>query len=286
MNEGELTRLHSRLLVSKGSDYQLSFLDSVKDNERFLNFMDREVSSLNGKSLDLIPCPLTEHSFKDLTKEQEKSAFDSWSDVHPRQACRVSFWAFVTLDHIRSGKVQQSSWLASNGSRNEGGEERIDRALSENDPKGIDDCVRTIIRRMSGLPGIRGNRSVFVNPPFGRAWWRERMVARIEKREGVENRRALLDVVRTSQQYWENIVTMVVSRGSVFGSVIVQDAFINSLAKHFRAEPATPLRTATRLTQTLRWFSNIAASREIGILDFDELGVLVDDMLTRILESH
>lgn len=135
---------------------------------------------------------------------------------------------------------------------------------------------------MSGLPGARGNKSVFVNPSFGRAWWRERIVARILKRDGVEDRAALLDVVRTNQQYWENLVTMIVSRGSVFGSVDVQDAFVNSLAKHFKAKPKTPLRTASRLTKVLRRFSNIAASREIGVLEFEEIGELVDDLLSRI----
>ena len=105
---------------------------------------------------------------------------------------------------------------------------------------------------------------------------------RILKRDGVEDRAALLDVVRTNQQYWENLVTMIVSRGSVFGSVDVQDAFVNSLAKHFKEKPETRLRAASRLTKVLRRFSNIAASREIGVLEFEEIGELVDDLLSRI----
>ena len=282
LNEGEYTRLHKNLLSEKGSDYQREFLNAVKDSEDFLSFMNKEVSKTPGETVGLFPGPLTEQSFKDLTRDQEQAAYEMWSQVPPKTACRISFWAEVTLQHVRSDAIAEPYWLAANGGRNEGGDERIDRALVTQDAKGIDDCVRTVIRRMSGLPGPRGNKSVFVNPSFGRAWWRERMVARILQRDGVEDRAALLDVVRTNQQYWENLVTMIVSRGSVFGSVDVQDAFINSLAKHFKEEPKTRLRAASRLTKVLRRFSNIAASREIGVLEFKEIGEIVDDLLSRI----
>ena len=136
-----------------------------------------------------------------------------------RIACRISFWAGVTLQHIRSDGIGEPYWLAANGGRTEGGDERIDRALVTQDAKGIDDCVRTVIRRMSGLPGARGNKSVFVNPSFGRAWWRERIVARILKRDGVEDRAALLDVVRVkSAILGKSGHYDCVQRISVFGS--------------------------------------------------------------------
>ena len=281
-DEGQYTRLQKNLLSEKGNDYQRKFLNAVKESDDFLEFMDSEVATSKGVPVKHFPGPLTEQSFKELTKDQEQTAYEIWSRVPPRIACRISFWAEVTLQHIKSGAIRESYWLAANGGRTESGDERIDRALATPGDKGnrlIDDCVRTVIRRMSGLPAARGNRSVFVNPSFGRAWWRERMVARILKREGVEDRDALLDVVRCSQQYWENLVTMIVSRGSVFGSTDVQDAFVNSLAKHFKTQPKTPLRIANNQTIVLRRFSNIAASREIGVWEFGEIGEIVDDLL-------
>ena len=285
LNEGEYTRLHKNLLSEKGSAFQREFLIAVKDREDFLSFMDKEVSTTLGETVGLFSGPLTEQSFKDLTRDQEHAAYKMWSQVPPKIACRISFWAEVTLQHIRSGVIGEPYWLAANGGRTEGGDERIDRSLAESGERGnslSDRCVRTVIRRMSGLPAARGNRSVFVNPSFGRAWWRERMIVRILKRQGAEDRTALLDVVRACQQYWENLVTMIVSRGSVFGSTDVQDAFINSLAKHFKTQPKTPLRTADRLKEVLRRFSNVAASREIGVLEFEEIGELADDLLIRV----
>ena len=235
--------------------------------------------------MELFDGALTEQSFKEPTEDQERTAYEKWADVSPRTACRTSFWADVTLRHVEAGTIEEAYWLAANGGKNESGEERIDRAFAETGekrPKAIDDCVRTVLRRMSGLPAARGNRSVFVNPSFGRAWWRERMVARISRRPGVEDRTALLDVVRCSQEYWEDLVKMIVSRGSVFGSEDVQDAFVNSMAKHFKAASNTPLKKAARLKDALRRFSNIAASRELGVLEFSEISEIADALLAAL----
>lgn len=284
-DEEKYTLLRQKLLKEKGSEFQQDFLKAVKRSEDFLEFMDEEAGATEGDSVKQFTGPLTEQSFKEPTKDQEKSMYETWSAVPPRTACRVSFWAEVTLQHVKSGAIKEAYWLAGNAGRNETGEERIDRALSskvDGPNSQIDDCVRTVIRRMSGLPSDRGNRSVFVNPSFGRAWWRERMVARILDRKGVEDRRALLDVVRSSQQYWENLVTMIVSRGSVLGSVDVQDAFVNGLAKHLKDMPSSPIRFANKLTVALRRLSNIAASRELGILEFEELGTIVDKLLSHV----
>ena len=225
------TALRGRLLVEKGGAFQHRFLVAAKNVESFVQFMDEEVAMKDGERVALLDCPLTEQSFKDMTADQEEAAFAKWSGLTPRIACRVSFWAEVSIQHLRAGTIREAYWFAANGGRNESGEERIDRALQVNGDKGakqMDDCVRTILRRMSGLPSARGNRSVFVNCSFARAWWRERLVSRISDRNGSEDRRAISNVVRSNQQYWENLVKMLVSRGSVLGSVDVQDAFINA----------------------------------------------------------
>lgn len=286
LDEGAYSALQRRLLRDKGGAFQREFLEAARSGG-FLTFIERnEIKATEGNDVALFDgVRLTEQSFKELTDDQERAAYERWKDVPPRVACRTSFWAQVTLQHLRSGAIDAAYWLAANGGKNESGEERIDRALAEKGDKAsklVDDCVRTVLRRMSGLPFARGNRSVFVNPSFGRAWWRERMIARISAREDVECRISLLDVVRCNQQYWEDIVTMIVSRGSVFGSVNVQDAFVNSMAKHFRVQPSTPLKHASKLKDATRRFSNIAASRELGVLDFSELGEIADRLLVTL----
>ena len=250
LDEARYLQLQMSLLREKGGNQQREFLEALNENDDFIEFIDERVETREGSQIPTFDGPLTESSFKEPTEDQEHSMYQLWRETPPSVACRVSFWAGVTLEHVRSGKITQATWLAANGGITESGEERVDRALAmtgEDGAKIIDDCVRTVFRRMSGLPAARGNRSVFVNPTFGRAWWRERIVSRIlERADQVEERQNLLDIVRRNQQYWENLVTMIVSRGSVFGSTDVQDALINSLARHTSQHPNTPLRTPQR----------------------------------------
>ncbi|MDD9986041.1 MAG: hypothetical protein OXQ31_07210, partial [Spirochaetaceae bacterium] len=282
--QGRITRVRE-----KGDDTQRQFLEAAKERDDFLAFIDDRVRNVDGAMPTLFDGALTESSFKEPTQDQERGMYDVLRHLTPRTACRVSFWATVTLEHVRSGKIAEPTWLASNGGNNESGAERIDRALyaeGGGSSSAIDDCVRTVFRRMSGLPAARGNRSVFVNPTFGRAWWRERLVARILERGSlVEPREVPLQVVRRSQEYWERLVTMIVSRGSVFGSVDVQDALVNGLAKHLRDEPDTPLQSASTLRTMLRRFSNVSSSIELAVLDYEEICCLVDDLISRVQKA-
>lgn len=280
-------QLQRKLLKRKGGDLQREFLEASKDNDSFVAWIESQVPTKEGRRLPTFDGPLTEASFKEPTAGQEAQMYQLWLDAPPRTACRPSFWASVTLQHIREGKIAEATWLAANGGVTETGEERIDRALApkkdEAGNKLVDDCVRTALRRMSGLPAARGNRSVFVDSTFGRGWWRERIVATILQRDDVvADRQSLLEVVRVNQTYWERLVTMIVSRGSVFGADDIQAALINILARRFQGNPNTPLRNTGTLRTALRRFSNLAASREISVLPFPEICSIVDDLLTRV----
>ena len=290
LDETQYHQLQTGMLKNKGSETQRDFLMAAKENEDFVSFMSTWVEIRNGATLPTFDGPLTEQSFKEPTADQELRMYQLWYDTPPSTACRVSFWAGVTLEHVRQSKVAQASWLAANGGVTESGEERIDHALAmkgdEGDKK-VDDCVRTIFRRMSGLPAARGNRSVFVDCTFGRGWWRERLVSRISSRgQSVEDRTALLAAVRRNRAYWENLVTFIVSRGSVIGSADVQDAVINSLAKRITLNPNTPLGIASTTRTALRRLSNIAAGVEIGTLEFLEISSLVDELFKRVEKSY
>ena len=195
---GQFTRFHTRLLRTKGGSEQVEFLQAVMDSDSFIEYVESRVESTGGIQADQFPGPLTEFSFKEMTHDQEHTAYTSWAALPPRVACRVSFWGKTTFEHVRIGKIPDSSWLAMNGgTRHESGAERIELALAYGDEgrdAAIDNCVRTVFRRMSGLQRVRGNKSVYVNPTFGRAWWRARIVDRVAARHGAESREAILAV--------------------------------------------------------------------------------------------
>ena len=284
----KFTALRGPLLRKKGGPFQREFLRAAKNSGEFVDLMNDKVPATSGARVPLFAGPLTESSFREMTPDQEDAVYELWREIPPRVACKVSFWAETTVRHIEAGHIEEAYWLAANGGGSQSGDERIDQALARTDEGGdraVDGCVRTILRRMSGLPAARGNRSVFVNPPFGRAWWRERMLDRISNREGTESRDSLRAVVRESQEYWEKLVSMIVSRGPVFGSVDVQDAFVNGLARHFRHKPDTPLASSETLTVALRRFSNVAAARELAALSFEEVGDIAQEVVEGVARS-
>ena len=288
LDEVEYTAFHKKLIAKKerGGEFQGEFLTALKDNARFVEYVRENAPRREGEPAATIPgALLTEQSFKDPPKNVERMIYDLLKAVPPKTACRISFWAEVTLRHIEEGAIADPRWLAANGGQTETGAERIEKAMAQTGDaraKAMDDCVRTVLRRMSGLRAERGRRSVFTDAPFARAWWRERIVARVlERGDEVEDRAALTNVVRINQTYWERLIVMIVSRGSVLGSVNVQDAFINSLAKRFNQDGDAALRSANTLTAALRRFSAISAARELGALEFGEIGAVADELLAR-----
>ena len=86
-------------------------------------------------------------------------------------------------------------------------------------------------------------------------------------------------IVRLNKGYWERLTTLIVSRNSVFGSNVVQDALVAALAKFLESEPESPLRTQQQLGAALRRISAVTAGRELGVLDFAELVDLTSELL-------
>lgn len=276
-------RLHKDLLREKGGERQRRFLATARVSDAFLDYVGREAPVSAGRDVPVYGEDFTEESYKDPPADVEMELYALWRALTPRVACRATLWAAVTLRHIKHRRLE-SSWLAGNGAGGAiaTGAQRIDYVLTRDDPKLIDDCVRTIIRNLSGLPA-RGNRSVYVDCPFARAWWRERLVTRVLAHGDAAPRSSVSYVVRLNKGYWERLTTLIVSRNSVFGSDVVQDALVAALAGFLEAEPDSPLRTQQHLGAALRRMSAVTAGRELGVLDFAELTALTGELLT---EQH
>ena len=196
--------------------------------------------------------PMTESEFTAPPSDTETRLYRSWSGVSPRIACRTTFWANVTGRHIREKRIE-SAYLAANGANTVGGAGRIDRALDSSGQKrakGMDDCVRTVLRRLSGIPEQRGKRTVYVDCPFARAWWREWLVAQVSRGDK-DIAGQVRAVLRINQTYWEKIVDRIVSRNSTFGSRNVRSAFLLALAG-FVDDPDSALRKPKELTRACR----------------------------------
>lgn len=275
-----------RLLRARGGAYQRRLLKAARNNETFVGFVREEAGAYAGKTPPLHADPMTESEFRDPPWTTEMSLYESWKDLPARTACRPAFWADVTSRHVEDARIE-ASYLAANGGTAAGGAQRMELALNDDGPqreKRIDDCVRTILRRLGGLPEARGARTVYVDCPFARAWWRERLVQEIgDHRDATPEE--VRSVLRLSQSYWEELVTLVVSRNSVLGSDKVRSSFILALADLLAAQPESPLRTGKELRHACRALGVLQASRELSVLNEEPLQSLMDGMVRRQHEA-
>jgi len=277
--DADYTNLRKKLLRSRGGDDQREFLRRVRDGESLPKFLRDTLREVGNRNVPLAPEPLTEDEYGMPPPDTEERLYRAWSALTPSVACRTTFWAFLTCRHVEAGRIE-SDYLAANGNPSVSGAERIDLVLrdsSDQAHKLIDGCVRTVLRRLGGLREARGNRTVYVDCPFARAWWREhlnRQVSGSDDALAQDVRR----VFRVSQNYWEKFVDRIVSRNSTFGSIEVRNALVRRLAVSLR-DPDSKMHMTRNLVHACRQVSAQQGVRELSVLKPDELDDLFDDLL-------
>lgn len=275
LSDSDYSSFRRSLLKEKGNARQRDFLAKVRDTSQFLDLM-LSLPTVGANDAELAPYPMTESEFKDPPADSEQTLYQAWSSLTPAVACRSTFWANLTLQHIRSQRIE-SVFLAANGGNLPGGAERIDFALNDGTsqaPQRVDSCVRTVLRRLGGLPEIRGNRSVYVDCPFARAWWRERMVEQAANADSMVASQVRA-VLRVNQTYWEKLIDRVVFRNSTFGSASIRNAFIRVLGRHLESNGGSTLSTTAGLQRLCRRATAYQGVRELSILDDGELDELM-----------
>ena len=276
--DASYTSLRKALIKSKGSKQQREFLSVLRSSSDYAEWMRSRVKTESGEELPILEENLTEAEFKEPPKSTERQIFEFWKEIPPASACRVAFWGSMTLRHIEAGRIQ-SSFLAADNKAASSGLERIERVLKTGSEKEIDDAVRTALRRMGGLPEVRGHKSVYVNCPFARAWWR-RYVANEVRENTSAVLRDVIKVLGSSQQYWENLIILVVSRNSIVGDLKVRTALIWALSEFVNEKEREHLFQAKRLGTILRLIGIHSARQELGVFPVEELKDLMKNWLT------
>ena len=271
------TALRKSLLRSKGSDEQREFLNALRPSNNYSVWMKERVGREPGEKLPILEESLTESEFKEPPRSTERQIFEFWKEIPPASACRVAFWGFMTLRHIEEGRIQANFLAAADGATSSGFE-RIDRVLREGNEKELDSAVRTALRRMGGLPEARGNRSVYVNCPFARAWWRRYLANEVCENTGARLT-AIVRVLGSSQQYWEELISLVVSKNSVLGDINVRTALVWALSEFVHDEDKKYLFQVKTLKTMQRLIGIRSALQELGVFSVEELKELMTDWL-------
>ena len=270
LNGEDFSALRRGLISIKGSFDQKELLEVLKDSSHFIEWIEAKVKiDEDGRDFDLLSNKINEQEFKESPKKVEQELFEKWeSIITPAQACRATFWGYVTLRHIKDDKIE-SSFLAANGGSLPGGLERIDRAQKTGNVEAINAIVLTALRRFSGLPENRGNRTVYVDCPFARAWWRCHIAKNVCDETGADKDK-VMELLRFTQAYWEELINSVVSKNAVCGNEKIRAALIWALSEKFTGKK-TPYFTKDKLLPIIRKIGVRMAWQELAVFSPDEL---------------
>ena len=279
--DDDYTSLRKDLLRAKGKNLQVEFLEATRDSQSFIAWMKQRIRLKDeGEPFDLWADLLSEAEYKEPPKSVEKELFEKWQNVTPAQASEETFWGHVTLQHIKEGIIE-APYLAANGGNLPGGLERIDKALKEKQEQAIDSIVRTILRRLGGLPEARGSKSVYVNCPFARAWWRGYVTGEICRKTGADYDKVVKTLTVTST-YWDQLIVLIVSRNSVLGDSNVRTALVWALSELVEGKDEDKNKKQLFQVETLE-----VICRKIGIRSaWQELGVFSIEDLKQIMEQQ
>ncbi len=274
-DDAAYTALRKNLIRKKGSDEQKTFLQALRTRERFIEYIHDKVKITKGETLLILPRPITESDYKEPPKDSETHIFKHWQSVKPAYACRTTFWALLTLRNIEECRIKPY-FLAANGGVLPGGLQRIDQALANSDANHIDVIVRTALRRLGGLPEARGNRSVYVNCPFARAWWHQYLANEICKDTNA-NKKNIIQIFRHSQDYWEKLILSIVSRNSILGDTKVRNALIWALSELLNDKKMAHLFKVKKLEQVCKHIGLRSAWQELAIYPIEELKKIMEN---------
>lgn len=274
-NDSQYTELQKSLLKHENSDIQKEFLQAARKSESFLDYMSQ--ISVENKStdqpFDLLSDSFTGSQFERLHMDDEKKIYDKWKKLTSAQTSHSTFWGYVTLEHIRQGIIQSGHLATSNGIE---GIERIDKALKEN--KGIDTIVRTILRRLSGVYE-RGVRSVYSDCVYARAWWRGHIANQVCQDSNAE-RDKVIKVFSSSQNYWEELTSLIVSRNAILGDTKVRSALIWALSELVDDARYKKLFTVKQIRIMSRWIGVRSAYQELAVLSVEELRDMMREFIS------
>ncbi len=257
------------LIRRQGSAEQEDFLGSLRSRDMFIAWFSEKVQMIEGSPLPTLDTPLTENEYKVPPRDTEEQVFAQWPDLKPADACKATFWGIVTFRHIAEDIIKPF-YLAANGGNLSGGCERIDRVLKEADAQEIDKTVRTALRRFSGLREARGHRSVYVDCPFARAWWRQYLANEVCVNTNA-NKKKVIAVFRETQTYWEKLIGSIVSQNSRLGDSKVRNALIWVLSEQINDKSKSAIFTGSALTAVINQIGIQSAWQELAVFSVVEL---------------
>lgn len=283
-----LSKLRSDLVKSKDKDLlfkkQKEFAELAVHNggKKFISYFRDRCKTQNLEEnyfplSQLGTTALTESEFADPPQDTEASVFDSLRDLSQRLASSNAFWASYHLHMIDDGLIEPS-YLAK-AQIKETGRARIEKAIMLEDRNSLDGCTRTILRRIGGLPEVRGYTSVFQDCRTSRAWWRGFFVEEVHRELGID-RDKIWRVLRTNR-IWEEVMGHVVEKLTVLGDRRIFIPLIGCLA-----DMDTIPNDRHTIQDFLKRIGQRTAYQIMGILSLKENLEIIREIIDKSIHEH
>ena len=197
----------------------------ARNGKDFIGWFDK-LPRNPGPEVNLLDQPMTEAELFDPPANTEQRIYEKLGNLGTRYAASPYFWASYHLEMIKRGLILPSYFAMEKTS--ETGRARLESSLSTKQQKPLDDAVRNILRRWSGLPHVRGNASIFLDCRTARAWWRGHIARESERAVRVDRERVW--GVLHSTEIWTHLMMYSVKSLTVVGDSQLRPAIVARLA--------------------------------------------------------
>lgn len=254
------------------ADHQQDLIESVGGGSASLAAYLREQLGIStSEELNTLTLPRTiDHSeFRDPPFQLERELAAEWVDqVHPREASQALFWTICHLGWIEEGRLGEQLDEALLGSIGSGTEVGTNEA-----------AVRNLLRRMGGLPHVRGKVSVLNDCPLSRAWWRGRLAEEAAAScNGSFDAETAHRVLHATNDAWARLVGDSVRRITVINHARVRSALIYQYRHCSREQEGVPAR---EMQDAIRLLARYGPALQFDLLDWPELVELSADAVVR-----
>ena len=267
-----------RGLATRGKTIPASVADSQMELHRvvsegplaFAAYLRDQLGLTDEDSIDApaLPGSIDASEYRDPPFNLERTLSRSWDGlIRRRDASRPVFW---TLAHIR--------WLEE-GQLGDQIEETLLRGGGRDSTE--DQRTRNLLRRVGGLPHVRGKISVLSDSPISRAWWRGSVASEIAGAAADDLTLSAADVHRVLHSHndaWARLIGDSVHRITVMNQPRARAALVKLYEGATReGEPVRPLE----MQLAARLLSRHSVALAFEHLDWDELTDIAREALDR-----
>ncbi len=215
-----------------------------------------------------LPLPIGATEYRDPSFRLERTLTDFWDGlICRREASRPVYW---TLAHIR--------WLEE-GLLGDQLEETLLRGGGRDSTD--DQRSRNLLRRIGGLPHVRGKVSVLSDSPISRAWWRGTVASEVAEAAGDDLALSTAEIHRVLHSHndaWARLVGDSVHRITVMNQPRLRAALIKLYEGASReGKPMQP----SEMQSVARLLSRHGAALALNHIDWNALIEIAGEALER-----